>query len=184
MTIPGNLSLNGRTNRLSIANDTLLLDGVSISGSSESAPVTNFYATTINVTTQNFTVGKGGSLTITNNVLFPWTTLTLTGTNVSQMNLTNTAFKLTLTANGFIGTPTGFPSSNLLHTFQLHVLQDATGSRSLTITNGTFIMAGSGTSTNAVASLNTNAGAVTVLTFASSPFDSSKIHGVVTALGQ
>lgn len=43
MTVPGNLSLNGRTNRLSIANDQLLLDGIPISGGSETAPILNQY---------------------------------------------------------------------------------------------------------------------------------------------
>lgn len=62
---PISLSLSSGTNRLTIANNQLLLDGVPVVGDS-SAPITNIYATTINVTTQHFTIGKGGSLTITN----------------------------------------------------------------------------------------------------------------------
>lgn len=182
MTVPGNLSLNGRTNRLSIANDQLLLDGVAISGSSESAPVTNFYATTINVTTQNFVLGNGAKLTITNYVRFPFSTLTLTGTNVSAISLTNSmAFKLILTGNAFFAAPTDFPGTNLLQTIQLHLQQDSTGSRSIMFTNSAWVLAGSGESTNAQPTINTNANGVTILTFASSPFFSGKLYGVPTA---
>lgn len=59
-TLGGNLSLNGRTNKLSIVNDTLHLDGVPVT-SSESAPVNNFYVTNL------FAVsGKNNTLIITN----------------------------------------------------------------------------------------------------------------------
>lgn len=179
---PVSLSLSGETNRLSIANDQLLLDGVAISGSSESAPVTNFYATTINVTTQNFVLGNGAKLTITNYVRFPFSTLTLTGTNVSAISLTNSmAFKLILTGNAFFAAPTDFPGTNLLQTIQLHLQQDSTGSRSIMFTNSAWVLAGSGESTNAQPTINTNANGVTILTFASSPFFSGKLYGVPTA---
>jgi len=56
----GNLSLNGRTNKLSIANDTLLLDGVAVGGSTS----TNYYSTII---TTNLTVIN--SATISNIVV-------------------------------------------------------------------------------------------------------------------
>ena len=58
--LSGDLSLNGRTNRLSIVNDQLYLDGVAVSGGSAAAPVNNFYST------NNFFVsGKGNTLIIT-----------------------------------------------------------------------------------------------------------------------
>lgn len=176
--LEGWLSLSDRTNRLSILNDQLLLDGVAISGG-ESAPVNNFYTTN-----QFFVSGKGNTLIITNNIQFPYTTLTFSGTNVSQMNFTNSAFKLTLTTNAFIGTPTGFPGTSLMQTHLLHVQQDGTGSKTLTLTNGSFIMNGSGTSTNAVLTINTNANAYTVISFSSTPFEASKMVGVVSTLGQ
>jgi len=63
----GNLSLNGRTNKLSIVNDTLYLDGVAVGGST----TTNFYSTII---TTNLTVLN--SLTVSN----------ITVTNVTVVN--------------------------------------------------------------------------------------------------
>lgn len=176
MTVPGNLSLNGRTNRLSIASNKLLLDGVPIVGD-ESQP-----APSITVVTQSFVLGKGAQLIITNYVRFPFHTLTLTGTNVSAVSLTNAmAFKLILTGNAFFAAPTDFPGTNLLQTIQLHLQQDSTGSRSIMFTNAAWVLAGSGESTNAQPTINTNANGVTILTFASSPFFSGKLYGVPTA---
>lgn len=138
-------------------------------------------STTINVTTQNFYLAKGARVIITNDLLFNWATLTLSGTNVSAVNLTNASlFKLTLTTNGFLPEPINFPGTNQGAVFQLHIAQDGTGSRSLTATNSAWVLSGSGTSTNAVLALNTNANAVTVLTFATSPFNATKVYGVVT----
>lgn len=177
---PVSLSLSGETNRLSIANDQLLLDGVAVASTGNT---TNIFDTTI-ITNNFFISGKGNTLIITNNIQFPYTTLTFSGTNVSQMNFTNSAFKLTLTTNAFIGTPTGFPGTSLMQTHLLHVQQDGTGSKTLTLTNGSFIMNGSGTSTNAVLTINTNANAYTVISFSSTPFEASKMVGVVSTLGQ
>lgn len=175
----GYIGMSDKTNRLTIANDQLLLDGVPVT-STAAAPVNNFWST------NNFFIsGKGNTLIITQVVQFAWTTLTMSGSNVSAMNLTNSSFfKLTLTNDAFMVAPINFPGTNFGSTFQVHVAQDGTGGRSLTLTNGSYVMAGSGTSTNPVASLNTNASAVSVLTFVTSPFTSSKLYGVVTATGQ
>lgn len=145
--------------------------------------VTTVNSTTINSTTINATVAKGGHLTITNEVIFPFATLTMSGSNISTMSLTNaSAFKVTLTNNAFLGAPTDLPGTNFLQSFQLFVAQDGTGARTLTLTNGYWVVAGSGTSTNAVPSITTNANAVTILTFSTSPF-ANKAYGVVTPTG-
>jgi len=142
-----------------------------------------FNATTVNSTTINYHVSKGGHLTVTNDLLFAFETLTFSsGTNVSTLNLTNsTMFKLTLTTNGFLTAPINFPGTNFGGAYQIHIAQDGTGGWSLMATNGGWVISGSGTSTNAVLGLNTNANAVTVLTFSTSPFTASKVYGVVTS---
>lgn len=60
-THSGGLGLSGATNRLSIANDTLLLDGVPVVGG---AGVTNIFDTTI-ITNNFFVSGKGNTLVVT-----------------------------------------------------------------------------------------------------------------------
>lgn len=180
----GSISISGKTNKISLSStNTLLLDGQPLVTGGTTVTNNVINSTTINVTSNNFTVGKGGHLTITNNILFPYTTLTFSGTNVSQMNLTNTAFVLTLTTNAFIGTPTGFPGTGLMGTYMIHVKQDAAGLLTLTLTNGSFIVNGSGTSTNAVLGILTNANAYSLVTLTSSPFEASKVMAVVTTLG-
>jgi hypothetical protein len=144
--------------------------------------VTNLIASFITViqqTVSNLFVNnsKNGNIYVTNNVLFPWTTLTLTGTNVSTVSLTNTFFKLVLTTNAFFGTATTFPGTNQAHSFQIAVRQDSTGGRGVTFTNGSYEMNGFGTSSNATPALNTNANAVTIISFVSSPFDLTKLYG-------
>lgn len=143
---------------------------------------TNYFDITI-ISNAIFLSGKGNTLIITNNIQFPWNTLTMSGSNVSTLNLTNTLFKLTLTNDAFIGIPTGFPGTNVGHTIQIHVAQDGTGGRSLMMTNASWVLSGSGTSTNAVVPLTTNANAVTILTWVTSPFSSSKLYGVAAATG-
>lgn len=58
---PVSLSLSGETNRLSIASDKLFLDGVPLVQDSPTVIQTN-----VTVITNSFTVGKGGTLIITN----------------------------------------------------------------------------------------------------------------------
>lgn len=155
--------------------------------------VTNFTAitnnstvinsTTINSTTINANVAKGGHLTITNEVWFPYVTLTLTGTNVSTISLTNSsAFKLTLTGDAFVDAATDLPGTNYLGSYQLFIAQDGTGARAIWFTNSYWVIAGSGTSTNAQPAITTNANAVSILTFSTSPF-ANKAYGVITATG-
>jgi hypothetical protein len=116
----------------------------------------------------------------TNYVQMPWTTLTMTGSNVSTINLAaGSMFKLTLTNNAFIGAPSGLPGTNLAQTIQIHVAQDGTGVRTLTLTNAGWVLSGLGTSTNAVPAITTNANAVSVLTFSTSPFSSTLLYGVL-----
>jgi len=145
-------------------------------GGDPAAPINNFYSTN-----NFFLSGKGNTLIITQVVQFAWTTLTMSGSNVSAINLTNgTFFKLTLTNDAFMVAPINFPGTNFGNTIQLHVAQDGTGGRSLTLTNSSWQLSGSGTSSNAVASITTNANAVSILTFATSPFSSTKLYGVTS----
>lgn len=88
--LEGWLSLSDRTNRLSILNDQLLLDGVAISGGGEAAPVNNFYST------NNFFVsGKGNTLVVTQSVTLAGldvAVVTINGTNLApKLNFTNSA---------------------------------------------------------------------------------------------
>ena len=116
----------------------------------------------------------------TNYIQMPWTTLTMTGSNVSTVDLAaGSMFKLTLTNNAFINVPSGLPGTNLAQTIQIHVAQDGTGVRTLTLTNAGWVLSGSGTSTNAVPAIATNANAVSVLTFSTSPFSSTLLYGVL-----
>lgn len=175
----GALSLQGQTNLVGDNGTALTYNGEPIT-STEAAPVNNFFTTN-----QFFQSGKGNTLIITQVVQFAWTTLTMTGSNVSAMNLTNGSFyKLTLTNDAFMVAPVNFPGTNFGATYQVHAAQDGTGGRTLMLTNGSYVMSGSGTSTNAVVGLNTNANAVTVLTFATSPFTATKLYGVVATTGQ
>lgn len=179
LTVPGSLLLNGRTNRLSIANDKLLLDGAPLA--STTVTNTEINSVTLNVTTQNFHLAKGSTLVITQVAHFAWSTLTMSGSNVSAVNLTNsTLFKLRLTNDAFMVAPINFPGTNFGGTYQVHVEQDGTGGRSLTLTNSSWRLSGQGASTNQVAAITTNANAVSVLTFATSPFSSSLLYGVTT----
>ena len=140
---------------------------------------TTVNSTVINSTTINAHVAKGGSLTITNAAIFRWETLTLSGTNVSSLNLTNSLlFKLTLTTNGFLDMPINFPGTNFGASFQIHVKQDSTGGRSLWATNSAWEV-GTDHSTNAMLAISTNANAVSVLTFVTSPFSASKLQAVL-----
>jgi len=109
----------------------------------------------------------------------------MSGSNVSTINMAaGSMFKLTMTNdNVFFGIPTGFPGTNIDQTFQLFLIEDGTGGRIPTFTNASWSISGSGTSSNAIPSITTNANAVTVLTFTTSPFSSSKAYGVVAPLG-
>lgn len=121
------------------------------------------------------------TLVVTQAATFAWTTLTMSGSNVSAISLSSgSLFKLRLTNDGFLVAPTGFPGTNFGGMFQVHIEQDSTGGRSLTATNGSWVISGSGTSTNAVLAVNTNSAAVSVLTFSTSPFTSTKVYGVLT----
>jgi len=51
------------------------------------------------------------------------------------------------------------------------------------MTNSAWVMAGSGTATNAVVALNTNANSVTVLTFVTSPFSAAQVYGTLVTPG-
>ena len=183
LLVHGYIGMSNRTNQLTISStNTLLLDGVPIvtGGTTVTNTIINsttINSTTINSTTNIFNTAKGGHLTITNYVLFPWTTLAYSGSNVT-VNLTNSMFKLTLTNDAFFVAPTGLPGTNLAQTIQVHLLQDGTGGRTVTLTNSAWLMAGAGASTNAVPTITTNANAVTILTFVSSPFDANKLYGV------
>jgi hypothetical protein len=177
---PVSLSLSGQTNILSISTtNTLLLDGQPVVTSSTTTTNTIINATTINVESNVFNIAKGGHLTITNYIQLPWTELSYSGSNVT-VNLTNSMFKLTLTNDAFFVTPTGLPGTNISQAIQIHLVEDNTGGRIVTLTNSSWVVSGSGTSTNAVPSITTNANAVTVLTFVTSPFSATKLYGVTS----
>ncbi len=201
----GTLSLNGRTNKLSIVNDTLYLDGVAVGGSTS----TNYYSTIIttnltvlnsltvsnisvtNITVQNnlvvsnlYTVnGNHNTMIITNAVRMPWSTLTLTGTNVAQIDLNaGSMFRVYLAANAYFGTVANHPGTNTSQTIQIALIENGTGAHTVTMTNSTWFLNASGASTNAVVTINTNANAITLLTFVTHPTNSVALVGVPTTI--
>ncbi len=179
-----------------------------IPGSSASSPVNNFYATNIfatnvtvvnlltvsnisvtNITVQNnltvsnlYTVnGNHSFIIVTNALKMPFTTLTMSGSNVSAMDFNAASmWKVTATNDMFIGAPSNLPGTNLNQTAQLFILQDGTGGRIVTFTNSAWLISGSGASTNATPTIQTNAGSQTIVTFSTSPFSATKVYGVVT----
>ncbi len=199
--ISGKLGLSGTTNRLSIVNDTLYLDGVAVGGSTS----TNYYSTIIttnltvlnsltvsNISVTNITVqnnltvsnlysvnGNHALLIVTNAVRMPWVTQTLTGTNVAQIDLNaGSMFRVYLAANAYFGTVANHPGTNTSQSIQIALIQDGTGSRTVTMTNTTWFLNGSGSTTNAVPSLNTNANGITILSFVTHPTNSVALVGV------
>ncbi len=180
-----------------------LLPGSSATNPINNIYVTNLFATNVfvqnsltvsniivtNITVQNnltvsnlYTVnGNHNTLIVTNYTRFPFTTLTMSGSNVSAMDFNAASmWKVTLTNNGFIGAPSNLPGTNLNQTAQLFVQQDGTGTRTLMLTNGSWHLTGSGISTNQVAAIGTNANEISVVTFSTSPFSATKVYGVVT----
>jgi hypothetical protein len=120
----------------------------------------------------------------TNYVQMPWTTLTMTGSNVSTIDLSaGSAFKLLATNKCFFGAPTGLPGTNLAQSFQIAIQQDSTGARTVMFTNSAWVMNNAGTSTNATPTINTNSSGLTVLSFVTSPFSSTQVYGVSTTIG-
>lgn len=122
-----------------------------------------------------------GQAVITNYARFPVSTLTYnSGSNLNSIILTNASvFRLLLTNDAFFVAPTGMPTTNQCQTIILQLLQDSTGGRTVTMTNGSWVVQGSGQSTNAVLSITTNANAITMLTFATGLY-SNKLYGTVT----
>lgn len=211
----GAISLSAQTNKLSIANNQLLLDGVPISGGTEAAPVNNFYSTNVffqsgrgntlivtqqltlnylktnllatdasgNVTTTKFGAGiswdpatqtisssVSGDTTATNIV-----TLTQTGTNISAMDFSlvsrGGAFKITLTNNAFMPTPSGLATTPFTKAWLL-VQQPSTGTCLVTFTNASFAWPNGSVPIN-----DTNNGAVSVYEFVSDVFTNGIAHG-------
>ena len=151
--------------------------------SSGSAGVTNFYDYTF-VTNTYFITGKGATLIVTQYFRLPFQTMTYSATtNLTAIDLsTASAFKLTLTNNAFLPAPAGLPGTNQLQTIQMHVQQDATGARTLILTNSSWIVAGISEAANASVPITTNANAISILTFATTPFGTgNKLYLVNTA---
>ncbi len=174
LTFNGSLALNGRTNLIGDNGTSLTYNGAAIGGTSETNVQNNFYSTNM-----FFVSGKGNTLIITNYVRFPWTTLALTGTNVAQIDLSaGSMFRVYLTNNAFFGAVASHPGTNMSQTIQIALIQDGTGTRGVTMTNSTWFLNGSGSSTNAQPGINTNANALTLLTFVTSPTNSIALLGV------
>ncbi len=175
LNAPGWLALSAGTNRLTVAGGQLLLDGEAISQTAAAA-INNFFATN-----QFFISGKGNTLIITNNVLMPWTTLAFSGASNVTAVLTNSVFALTLTNNAFFTAPTSLPGTTHQQGVQIHLKQDATGGRTIMLTNSAWLFSGSSAAANASPVINTNANGVTILTFSTSPFSATLLYGVPTA---
>lgn len=149
----------------------ITFDGTTLSASTNGgAGVT--YEYDFIISTNNFFIsGKGNTLIMTNYVRFPYTRLTMSGTNVSQVNLDNgSAYWLTLTNTGHMVAPTGLPGTDLMQTIQITV-QNA-GGFALTWATNWF---GSATNTP---SITTNANAIEVFTFVTSPLSATELFGV------
>lgn len=137
-----------------------------------SGGTTNYFDYTT-ISNAFFLSGKGNTLIVTQYVRLPWSTLTLTGTNANAPDLAAASvFKLTLTTNAFIPAPTGLPGTNLAQTIQIAVKQDASAIRTLTW-NSAYKFPG-----NTPPTMTTNASAVDVFSFVSSPFDATVLYAV------
>lgn len=107
------------------------------------------------------------------NVRLPHTLLTISGTNVSSVDLSSaTYFKLTLTTNAFMPAPTGMPGTNQAQSIQITVQQDATGGHVLTW-DAAWKFAGGTAPT-----MTTTTNAVDIYSFVSSAFNASQLYGV------
>lgn len=164
-----------------VFNGTVWTNGASSNGF-DTVTITN-----LNVFTQTvdieiisnafFLSGKASLLIVTQYVRMPYATLTMSGSNVSTVNLaSNTFFKLTLTNDGYITTPTGLPGVTHAQTIQIMVVQDGTGGRTLTWTNGSWKFPGGTAPT-----MSSAANAVDIYTFVNSPFNAAYMLGVQTA---
>ncbi len=108
---------------------------------------------------------------------------TLTGTNVQTIDLNaGSMFRVYLGANAFFPAVSNHPGTNLSQTIQIALIQDGTGTRGITMTNSTWLLNGSGASTNATPTINTNANAITILTFDTSPTNAVQLIGNVTTI--
>jgi hypothetical protein len=124
--------------------------------------------------TNNFFLsGKGNTLIVTQYVRFPFSTLTLTGTNATAPDLSAASlFKLTLTTNAYIPAPTGLPGTNTGQTINILAKQDPSAIRTLTW-NSAYKFPGGTAPT-----MTTNASAVDVFSFVTSPFDATVLYSV------
>lgn len=154
----------------------LAFDGTTLSATGGSAGSTQFYD--FQITTNSYNIhGKGNTLIISNYVQFPYSTLTLTGTNASAMDLSSSsAFRLLLSDNAYIDTPTGFPTTNFLQTIQLFVQQNASAIKTLTWNTNAFKFPDETPPTQ-----STNANAVNVYTFVTHPFSNNVLISIQTA---
>lgn len=153
----GSMSLNGRTNKLSIANDQLLLDGVAISGGTAAAPINNLYVTNLFVQNGSHnTMIISNSLTIQpvkTNLLATTSTGLVTNANYgSGISWDPTTRTLSATASG--SASTWVPNAALAYSGGTNVTMDASGGTNFTllVTNTVFMAAPSNppgsTSTN------------------------------------
>lgn len=130
-----------------------------------------------NLTWTGPTSSGGGDTTATNIV-----TLTQTGTNVSQLDFSlverGGIFKLSLTNNAFIGTPTNV-SNTIFRKAWLMVQQPSTGTCLVTFTNGTFAFPEGATPIN-----DTNNGSVSIYEFVTDVFTNGLVHGSLTPLSK
>lgn len=123
------------------------------------------------------------TLIVTQYVRLPWVTLAMTGTNVAQIDLAaGSMFRVYLGANAFFGAVTNHPGTNISQTIQIALIQDGSGTKGVTMTNSTWFLNGSGSSTNAQPTINTNANALTLLTFVTSPTNATHMLGVPTSI--
>lgn len=87
---------------------------------------------------------SGGGSTGSTNYRSAVITLTVTGTNVDanqiDFNLTNQCYRVTATGNLFFGDTvcTNVPATNFYQWLQLDIVQDGTGTRTVTFTNSIF----------------------------------------------
>jgi hypothetical protein len=97
-----------------------------------------------------------------------------TNLNAMDCSLGNSlmaAYKCSLTNNAYFTTPTSVPTTPKL--FQIWFQQDSTGTRTVTFTNGFYKFPG-----GVVPTVDTNANAVTLVTFATNPFTNNVLDFV------
>ncbi len=182
LTVSNLFTVNGNHNTLIVTNSlTLQTVKTNVLATTATGLVTNVnYGSGIAWDPTTLTLSASGAPTSGTNIV----TLTQTSTNISQMDFAlvqnGGAFKLSLTNNGYIGSPANVVTTSFKKVWLL-VQQPSTGTCILQFTNG---IAGFAWSEGVSPVIDTNNGSVAVFEFVSDVFTNGLAHGALTRLSK